>query len=155
MDINSIISSLTSSEALSGITGAAQVEAKDARSVIENAVSPMMKGALGGADLNKVKGLIEKYGGSFGDIAKKIDLKDGAKLLSELLGKNEASTVSEIAAASGVEEGKTKNILSACAPLVANLLGTELKDGDIASLAQSLLKNMSFTDLLGGLFGKK
>ncbi|MBQ4426227.1 MAG: DUF937 domain-containing protein [Oscillospiraceae bacterium] len=155
MDINQIIQALTSSEALSGIAGAASVDLEDAKSVIENAVSPMIRGAFGSADLSKLKTLLEGFSGSFGDAVKKIDLKEGAKLLSELLGSKESATVSEISRESGVEEGKTKNILSAAAPLVANILGTELKDGDIGALAVSLMKNISFTDLFGGLFGMK
>lgn len=154
MDIKSIVESLTKADILSNIAGASKTDAADAKSVIENAVSPLMKGALGSANLARVPDIVKKYAGSFPDLAKNLDLADGKKLLGELLGRNEAATVSEISRASGVSEAKTGSILSAAAPLVANLLGNELQNGgDLSSLAADFMKNMNVTDLLGGLFG--
>lgn len=161
------LSALLSSDALSGIGSAAGVSASDAKNVLSAALPSLMDGikeqATGANAASFAQALTQHAGADTSDLTgflKNVDLKDGAKIISHLLGSNAQGVISSIAGQTGVSQEGTSNVLSAAAPLAMSLLGNENSGKpDLGSLVSGLLGNKdaagAVTNLLGGLFGKK
>ena len=168
MDISSILGSLVSSDSISGISSAAGVSEKEAKSVLSSALPGLLSGALAqseGADtVSGFAGALTQHSADDTSDLKGflsgVDLKDGAKIVGHLLGSKEADTVAAASAASGASEAGTRGVLSAAAPLLMSLLGQETQAQqsqnsglNVTGIIGSLLGNVDTSSLLLGLLG--
>lgn len=76
-----------------------------------------------------------------------VDLTDGAKIVSHVLGGKEKATTAAIAEKSGLSSSKVSSILAMVAPLLLSLLGKKKEETSSASNSSGL------TSLLGGVLG--
>ena len=165
MDINSLLSTLLSSDSVSGVSKATKADDKEVASVLNAALPMLLKGAK---KQSEDKDTAESFAtallshgkkdtSNLSSFLKNVDLDDGSKIIGHLLGKDDDS-VKKIAKSSGVSAKKTGDILSAAAPLLMSLLGQESaskkSDNNVAlELAGALLKNVDVGDLIGDLLG--
>ena len=165
MDINSLLTTLLSSDSVSGVSKATKADDNEVQSVLNAALPLLLKGAKKQSeDKDTADGFAKallshgnKDTSNLSSFLKGVDLEDGAKIIGHLLG-NDDDSVKKIAKTSGVSAKKTGDILSAAAPLLMSLLGQESaskkSDGNVAlELAGALLKNVDVGDLLGDLLG--
>lgn len=164
MDLSKIASSLLSSDSLKGLSNLTGASNSDIKSVLTNALPSLLSGA---AEQAKDASTAESFATALAQHAKddtsnlssfldKVDLADGSKIISHLLGSNTETTIKKAAKASGVSEEKTSNILSAIAPMLLSLLGQQADEDDdkesgVSSLVGSLLDNVDVGSLLSGL----
>lgn len=168
MDISSILGSLVSSDSISGISSAAGVSEKEAKSVLSSALPGLLSGALAqseGADtVSGFAGALAQHSAddtsNIQSFLSGVDLKDGAKIVGHLLGSKESDTVAAASAASGASEAGTRGVLSAAAPLLMSLLGQETQAQqsqnsglNVTGIIGSLLGNVDTSSLLLGLLG--
>ena len=165
MDINSLLSTLLSSDSVSGVSKATKADDKEVQSVLNAALPLLLKGAK---KQSEDKDTAESFAtallshgkkdtSNLSSFLKNVDLDDGSKIIGHLLGKDDDS-VKKIAKTSGVSAKKTGDILSAAAPLLMSLLGQESaskkSDNNVAlEIAGALLKNVDVGDLIGDLLG--
>ena len=165
MDINSLLSTLLSSDSVSGVSKATKADDKEVQSVLNAALPLLLKGAK---KQSEDKDTAESFAtallshgkkdtSNLSSFLKNVDLDDGSKIIGHLLGKDDDS-VKKIAKSSGVSAKKTGDILSAAAPLLMSLLGQESaskkSDNNVAlEIAGALLKNVDVGDLIGDLLG--
>ena len=159
-DITStILTSLLSSSNIKKIGKESGASAADVKSVLTSALPSLLQGASAQANgtstaASFLKAITEHAGNADG----KIDLNDGMKIVSHLLGSGEAKTESTIAKEAGVSKDMTKSILAAAAPLLMSVLGNQTNASSsnasaIGSLLSSAVSgNMGsiLTGLLGG-----
>ncbi|MBQ4600020.1 MAG: DUF937 domain-containing protein [Oscillospiraceae bacterium] len=166
MDLQKLASTLLSSDAISGLSQRAGASASD----VKNVLGSVLPSLLGGAD-NQAKGedTAESFAAALASHAKdgtadltgflsNVDLEDGGKILSHLLGGEKESTTEAAAQKAGISSAKTSTIMSAVAPLLLSLLGQQAdeddnKDSGVAGLMGALLGNVDLGSLLGGLLG--
>lgn len=164
MDLSKIAGSLLSSDSLKGLSNLTGASNSDIKSVLTNALPSLLSGATEQA---KNESTAESFANALAQHAKddtsnlssfldKVDLADGAKIVSHLLGSNKEETVKKAAKASGVSEEKTSNILSAIGPMLLSLLGQQADEDDdkesgVSGLVGSLLDNVDVGSLLSGL----
>lgn len=165
MDMNSLLSTLLSSDSVSGVSKATKADDKEVQSVLNAALPLLLKGAK---KQSEDKDTAESFAtallshgkkdtSNLSSFLKNVDLDDGSKIIGHLLGKDDDS-VKKIAKTSGVSAKKTGDILSAAAPLLMSLLGQESaskkSDNNVAlEIAGALLKNVDVGDLIGDLLG--
>ena len=165
MDMNSLLSTLLSSDSVSGVSKATKADNNEVASVLNAALPLLLKGAKKQSeDKNTAESFAtallshgKKDTSNLSSFLKNVDLDDGSKIIGHLLGKDDDS-VKKIAKTSGVSAKKTGDILSAAAPLLMSLLGQESaskkSDNNVAlELAGALLKNVDVGDLIGDLLG--
>ena len=164
MDMNSLISTLLSSDSVSGVSKATKASSKDVQSVLSAALPALLNGAKAQSEDKSTAESFAKALLSHGkddtsnlsSFLKNVDLEDGSKIISHLLGSDDS--VKKIAKKSGVDAKETGDILSAAAPLLMSLLGQESaskkSNGSAAlEIAGAVLKNVDVGDLLGDLLG--
>ena len=130
MDLTSLMSSMLSSEGISGISQAANVSSKDVSSILEQALPQLLQGANKQANNTNtaasfVEALTSHAQDDTTDIAKflqGVDLNDGAKIVQHLMGANAGASIAQ---ASGVKKEDANNVMSAAAPLLMSLLGQQ------------------------------
>jgi len=166
MDLKKIAGSLLSSDAIGGLGKLTGASGSDITSVLTNALPSLLSGANEQAHDS---GTSEGFANALTQHAKddtsnltsflgKVDLTDGSKIISHLLGANESSVVKKVAKETGVSQKQTSSILSAAAPLLMSLLGKQAdedKDSglDIGGLLGGLVDNVDVGSLLTGLLG--
>lgn len=164
MDLSKIAGSLLSSDSLKGLSNLTGASNSDIKSVLSNALPSLLSGATEQA---KNKSTAESFANALAQHAKddtsnltsfldKVDLADGAKVVSHLLGANKEETVKKAAKVSGVSEKKTNDILSAVGPMLLSLLGKQADEDDdkesgASGLVGALLDNIDVGSLLSGL----
>ncbi|MBR6642499.1 MAG: DUF937 domain-containing protein [Lachnospiraceae bacterium] len=164
MDLSKLAGSLLSSDSIKGLSSLTGASNSDIKNVLSNALPSLLSGATEQA---KNENTAESFANALAQHAKddtsdlgsffgKVDLADGAKIVSHLLGSNKEETVSRAAKASGVSKEKTSNILSAVGPMLLSLLGKQADEDDdkesgVGGLVGSLLDNVDVGSLLSGL----
>lgn len=164
MDLSKIAGALLSSDSLSGLSNLTGTSNSDITSVLSSALPSLLSGATEQA---KDESTAESFANALAQHAKddtsnlasflgNVDLADGAKIISHLLGSKQEDTVKKAAKASGVSEKKTSDILSAIAPMLLSLLGQQADEDDdkesgVNGLVGSLLDNVDVGSLLTGL----
>jgi len=167
MDMNSLVSTLLSSNSVSGISQSTNTSQKDAQSVLNAALPLLLNGAK---DQSQNAATAEGFANALlshgqadvtdlGSFMQGVDLTDGGKIVNHLLGGN-TGAVANIAQQTGVSTKDTGNILAAAAPLLMTLLGQQSGSGNagananlVGAMASSLLGNLDVSSLLGGLLG--
>ena len=102
MDITSLLGTLTNSDSLSGLAQTANVSTDSARSILSSALPSLLSGALAQSqDSETASGFANALTqhaasdtSSISSFLGGVDLADGGKILSHLLGTNSASTIS-------------------------------------------------------------
>ena len=164
MDLSKLAGSLLSSDSIKGLSSLTGASNSDIKNVLSNALPSLLSGATEQA---KNENTAESFANALAQHAKddtsdlgsffgKVNLADGAKIVSHLLGSNKEETVSRAAKASGVSKEKTSNILSAVGPMLLSLLGKQADEDDdkesgVGGLVGSLLDNVDVGSLLSGL----
>ena len=165
MDMTSLITTLLSSDSVSGVGKAANADKGNVQSVLNAALPLLLNGAKAQSEdkstaesfANALLSHGQKDTSNVASFLKNVDLDDGAKIIGHLLGNGDS--VKTIAKESGVSSKETSNILSAAAPLLMSLLGqgtSTKKNNNTAaalSIASAVLQNVDVGDLLGNLLG--
>ncbi len=165
MDMSSLITTLLSSDSVSGVSKATKASSSNVQSVLNAALPLLLNGAKAQSEdestaesfANALLSHGQKDTSNLTSFLKNVDLEDGGKIVKHLLGSTDS--VEEIAKESGVSAKETGNILSAAAPLLMSLLGQDSaskKNNNTAavlSVASVLLQNVDVGDLLGNLLG--
>jgi len=166
MDLKKLAGTLLSSDSISGLSNVTGASGSDITSVLKAALPSLINGATNQA---KDSSTSEGFAAALSSHAKddtnnltkflgNVDLKDGAKIISHLLGSDKDNVVNEVSKETGVSKAKTNSILSAIGPLLMSLLGQQTdedKDSglDLGGLVGGLLDNVDMGDLLTGLLG--
>lgn len=168
MDINSLVSTLLSSDTVKNVSKKTDTSTSDVKSVLSAALPLLLNGADSQA---KSDDTAESFANALADHSKNdtsnlasflgnVDLEDGAKIVGHLLGSKSESSTSKIAKESGIDADKVGTILSAAAPLLMSLLGqqtNEEKENDssaaVGNLVGTLLSNVDVGSLVTGLLG--
>ena len=164
MDLSKIAGSLLSSDSIKGLSNLTGTSTKDITSVLTNALPSLLKGVTEQAKNNSTA---EGFANALAQHAKddtsnlsgflgKVDLADGAKIISHLLGSDKEETINRAVMASGVSANNVNAILSAIAPMLLSLLGKQTEeDGNqesgVRGLVGNLLDNVDVGNLLSGL----
>lgn len=158
MDTSSILTALLSSSNIKNIGKAADASTADVKNVLTSAIPSLLTGVSSQAtSASTAAGLLQALTSHASDSSGKIDLADGAKILSHLLGSSEQKTTNAVAKESGVDKAKVTSILSAAAPLLLSALGKETSSSGLnAKTIGSVLGGLSSNNvgsLLTGLLG--
>lgn len=166
MDISSLLSTLTNSESLSGLAQAANVSTDSAKSILSSALPSLLSGAVSQSENAETSegfaAALTQHAASdtssISSFLSSVDLTDGGKIISHLLGTNAQSTVSAAAQDSGASEEQTSSVLSAAAPLLMSLLGQQTSSEQaagtgISSIMSSLMGSGDVSSLLSGFLG--
>jgi len=165
MDFKKLAGTLLSSDSISGLSTATGATGNEVKKVLTNAIPALLNGAKNQADDDStsesfVNALSQHAKDDTKDISGflgKVDMADGAKIISHLLGSEKNDIVKDVATKAGVSQKKTNSILSAIAPLLLSLLGQQTQEEDnssaIGGLMGSLLGNADMGSLLVGLLG--
>ena len=166
MDISSLLQSVTSADSVSGLSQAAGASAENVQSVLSAALPSLLSGAVAQSQNSETadgfaQALSQHAASDTTNLASflgKVDLKDGAKIVSHLLGGNASSVVSQVSEQTGVSETETSGILSAAAPLLMSLMGQQTSGeqasgAGIAGIMTSLMGKTDVSGLLSGLLG--
>ena len=166
MDLKKLAGSLLSSDAISGLGKLTGASGSDITSVLTSALPSLLSGANEqahdtGTSEGFVNALTQHAKDDTSNLASflgKVDLTDGSKIISHLLGANESSVVKKVSKETGVSQKQTSSILSAAAPLLMSLLGQQADDDkdsglDIGGLLGGLVDNVDVGSLLTGLLG--
>ena len=164
MDLKKLSKALLSSDSISGLSNLTGTDSKDITGVLAQALPALLNGANNQA---KDKDTVEGFASALAQHAKddttdlskfigNVDLKDGSKIISHLLGSDKDEVIGDISRKTGVSAKDTGNILSAIAPLLMSLLGQQTdededKDSGVEGLLGSLLGNVDVGSLLTGL----
>lgn len=173
MDIASILSALSSADALSAIGEKAGTTKKQTQSVLTQGLPMLLQTMQGNASSKSgaaslAKALLshaDSDTSDAGSFLKNVDLGDGAKILGHIFNKDTDTATDAIAKKTGVTASQTSTILAAAAPLLLSLLGKEqanakkkssAKDDDdslLTGLLGSVMGSSDLTDLAGDLIG--
>ena len=167
---NSLLSSLLTPATLKGIASMTGVSANDVSSILTSALPTLLNGASKQSSqaktaesfANALLQHADKDTKSISTFLKNVDIDDGAKIVSHLLGATGTTSATKKAAKeSGIDAKTVAKVLSIAAPLLMSLLGKQSKKdnkkGDtlnLASVAGSLLSNADVGSLLTGLLKK-
>lgn len=163
MDLQKLTSTLLSSDTLSGLSSLTGSSNKDVSNVLSAALPALLNGAKAQAnDASTTEGfanaLAQHAKDDTNDLSGflgNVDLADGAKIVSHLLGSDKGDVTSSVAKKAGVSKDTTSQIMSAAGPLLMSLLGQQAdeddnKDSGVGALLGSLLDNVDLGELLTG-----
>lgn len=156
MDASSLLSGLVSASNLKKIGTASGASSADVKNVLGQALPVLLQSASGQATGATAAGFTQALADHAKAKTSTIDIDDGAKIISHLLGKKESTTTTQIAKAAGVTKANASSILSAAAPLFMNLLGKQTDGASgsaLSGLLGGLVSNIDLGSLLGGLLG--
>ena len=176
MDISSIMTTLLSSDSVSGLSKKTGASKNEVTSVLTSALPMLLQGAQSQADDEETAAGFEKAledhsnddTSNLLSFMNGVDLEDGAKIIGHLLGGNTSSTTKKVSKSSGASADSTAQIMSAAAPLLMSLLGQSSKSesktkkksssgtGDLmGQLVSTALANVDVGSLLTGLLTDK
>ena len=169
--LNTIMKTLLSSDALSGIASTTGASESDVSSVLTSVLPSLLNGANTQATQTStaasfVQALTDHSEKDTSDLTsffKNVDLTDGTKIVKHLLGSTGTEETTKAAAkSSGVSAAQVAKIVAAAAPLLMTLVGKQTakkssskKSDDstsiVSSLATSLLSNVDATSIIKSL----
>ena len=166
MDIKSLLGTLTNDDSVSGLSQAAGISADSTKSILGAALPSLLSGAFSQSQNSETaegfaNALTQHAASDTSSISSflgGVDLVDGGKIISHLLGSNASGTLSQVAAQSGATEAQTSSVLSAVAPLLMSLLGQQTSSAQsagtgIGDIMGSLMGGSDIAGLLGGILG--
>lgn len=151
LDISSLIGML-SGDGISALGKSADAKSSQVSGVLDSALPLLLSGMkdnastkAGAASLNKaLKDHAKDDTADIGSFLQNVDLADGGKILTHILGDNKKTAVDGIAKKNGISSDQVTTILSSLAPLLLTKLGSSKADEDDDDGA-------GLTDLLGSL----
>ena len=168
MDINSLLGTILSKESISGVSKSSGVKEKDVKNVLGSALPMLLKGANAQSNdeacsesfANALASHAQSDTADISAFLKNVDTKDGAKIISHLLGGSEKDNTSDVAQKAGISASATSNVLASVAPLFMSLLGKQTASDEnssagVSSLMGSLLGGGDATGLISGILGKQ
>ena len=156
MDVTSLLTSLVSTSNIKKISTASEASTTDVKNVLTQAVPLLIQGAANQSKGSTAEGFEQALSDHAKDKSKTLNLEDGSKIISHLLGSKSSTTVGSIAKAAGVTKASASSILSAAAPLFMSLLGQQTSGTSgnaLTSLLGGLTSNVNMGSLLGSLLG--
>lgn len=170
MDLSALLGMVQSENSTEGISRASGVSNDQTKSILSAALPMLLGGALSqstgsGTAAGFASALTQHAADNtdnVGAFMQNVDLKDGEKIVSHLLGANSDAIIAQIAGNSGVKKADVKKVLAAAAPLLMSLLGKETQQQQqsnsslgVASIMGSLLGGggNNTASLLTGLLG--
>lgn len=168
MDLNSLMKTLLSSESVKSIGKVTNTPRKSVKGVLASALPALLNGAQGQAsDASTAQSFVGALASHAKDDTSNVasflsgvDLSDGGKILSHLLGSAKNEVASEAAKKAGVSADKSANILSAAAPLLLSLIGQQTaqessqnNSSGIGGLMGSLLGGGDIGSVITGALG--
>ncbi|MBP5442947.1 MAG: DUF937 domain-containing protein [Treponema sp.] len=156
MDASTLLSGLVSASNVKKIGTASGASSADVKNVLGQALPVLLQSASGQAKGATAAGFTQALADHASAKTSSIDMADGAKIISHLLGKNQNTTTTQIAKAAGVTKASASSILSAAAPLFMNLLGKQTDGASgsaLTGLLSGLVSNIDVGSLLGNLLG--
>jgi len=163
MDINSILGTLMGSDAVEQVSKDTGISVSDAKSVLEEVVPTLLKGAQGQAsDASTAQSFLEALSShgqadtsSITSFLQNVDTEDGAKIVGHLLGSNTEEVAAKATKKSGVSTSTVLKIMSIAAPLLMSTLGKSAKSSakssdssSMASIVGGLLDGVDAGDVL-------
>lgn len=162
LDLETIASTVLGSSSLNGIAKSTGASKQDVSNVISQALPLLLQGAT---KQSKSKSTAESFAqaleqhasnstSSLSSFFKNVDLDDGAKIVSHLLGTSTNTSAKKISKSSGLDVETVTKILAAAAPLVMSLLGkttAKAKKADKSSTTQDLAKTLLGNVDVGGI----
>ncbi len=160
LDLMTLFSSLTSADSVSSIAQATGTSTSEVQSVIASALPSMLSGAqnqaMGADTLEGFANALAKHSkADTSDISKflgKVDVEDGGKILSHLLGAEKESVTKTASTRAGLGSNKTMLIMAMLAPLLLSKLG-QGTNASSASASPSLISGLVGSMLGGGSSG--
>lgn len=166
MDISSLLGTVMSGDSVTGLSQAANVSSESTKSILSAALPSLLSGALSqSANSETAEGFasaLTQHAASdtsnLSSFLGGVDLTDGGKIISHLLGGSADSTISQISQQTGASTAETSSVLSAAAPLLMSLLGQQTSSQQaagtgIADIMGTLMGGANVTSLLSGLMG--
>lgn len=156
MDVNSLLTGLVSASNIKKISTASESSTADVKNVLAQAVPVLIQGAASQAKGSTASGFEQALSDHASDKSKTLNMEDGAKIITHLLGSKASATTGAIAKAAGVTKASATSILSAAAPLFMSLLGQQTSGTSgnaLGSLLGGLTSNLNVGSLLGNLLG--
>ncbi len=164
MDASKLAQLLLSAGSTGAISKNTGVSADQVSSVISEVLPQLLSGASKQAtDKSTAAGFLKALeshsSADTKDLSKflgGVDLEDGAKIISHLLGGNAQSTVKSVAKSVGVSEANASQIMSSVAPLLLSVMGQQNKKHgtDGSDLLKSLMSG-ALGSLTGSQSGSK
>ncbi len=166
MDITSLLGTVMGADSVAGLSQAANVSEDSTKSILSAALPSLLSGALSQSSNSETSegfaaALTQHAASDTSSISSflgNIDLTDGGKIISHLLGTNTSGTLTQVAAQTGATEEQTSTVLSAAAPLLMSLLGQQTSSAQsagtgIGDIMGSLLGGSDVSGILSGLLG--
>ncbi|MFV0556854.1 MAG: DUF937 domain-containing protein [Lactovum sp.] len=162
MDISSILGALgdTGTKELSKATGVSDSQVTDLiTAALPTILGAMQKNAKDSKSAESLSKALDDHASSdISDVSsflKNVDLDDGAKILSHVLGNDKSAVQNNLTEKTGLDSGQVTQILTSLAPLLLTFLGQkkqESSDNDLLSLFTGLVSGNK-SSLLGSLLG--
>ena len=164
MDFKKLASTLLDSDTLSGLSDLTGASGSEISGVLVQALPSLLNGANNQAkDKNTTAGFLNALNQHAKDDTKdisgflsNIDLTDGGKIITHLLGSEKNDLIKNISKKTGLSQKKVLSILSSAAPLLMSLMGQQTNEEEnstsgIAGLIGSLVENVDVSSLLTDL----
>ena len=141
MDIKDILSG----SSVKQIAKAVGIDEKSAEAALKKAVPALLENMSGNSKKSSGAQALQKAllaHADDDDDVNKIDRKDGAKIISHILGDNAADVKKSLSKAGGLDSSKVDDLLSIAGPMVMKSVGqkTKAKSGDLD--LEGLLKDV-------------
>lgn len=147
--LTGLMSSFLSDNSLNSVSGKAGVDSGDVAGILAAALPSLLNGANGQAsDESTSESFFEAVNSHAGKDPGDVDVDEGQKIISHLLGNDEEEVTRAIAKKTGMSSAKVGLVLAAAAPIIMNLLGKETSSSHSSHGTASLLGS-----LLGGSSG--
>lgn len=148
MDLTSLMTALLSDNTLGQVSKKSGVDASDVVSVVAAALPALLQGANAQAqNAETAESFHEAVTEHAKKDPKKVDEKEGEKIVNHLLGAKAEETEKALAKKTGLSKAQIALILAALAPVVMNMLGSETtsQNSNNSSATANILSS-----LLGG-----
>lgn len=164
MDMTAILTTLLSSDSISGVSKSSKAKNTDVTSILTAALPLLLNGAKEQAENKETAPSFSKALAAHGkkntsnlaEFLDNIDMEDGSKIIGHLLGKD-SDAIKTIAKQAGTSTKTTTDVLSASAPLLMSLLGQkgndDSDDNALGAIAATVIKNVDVGSLVGNLLG--
>ncbi len=166
MDLSALMSTLLSGDSVANMSKLTGTSQNEVQSVLSSVLPSLLNGAQGQAKnestaagfANALQNHAKADTSNLASFLSNVDLADGNKIVSHLLGSGKEAATQQAANKAGLNVNQTSNILSAAAPLLMSLMGQQTSKTSVASGVSgiaSLFGKLDLDNLLSGLFGGK
>ncbi len=156
--LNSIMKTLLSSDAVTGISSTSGASSNDVMNVLSAALPSLLSGAntqatqksTASSFVEALTNHAESDTSNLTSFFKNVDVADGTKIVKHLLGADTTATTKEVAKSSGLSTKQVTSIISAAAPLLLSLLGQQTKKKAKKETSTDVVASLASSLLLGG-----